>query len=447
MGDSRMNRKRPQCDRSRRSFFRTALLGLALASFGALPGASAQSAESAWGGRPHWVGTWSASSLPADAAFFAPGETFSDQTLRQIAHLSVGGLSLRVRFSNLFGSEPLVIGAAHVARQSEGASITPWSDRTLTFGGLPVTSIPAGAEVVSDPVHLVVRKGEDIAVTVYLPEATGPATWHEIGKQTAYISPNGDFTGATDLPTVATTEARYWLSGVDVLALPGTCSVVAFGDSIADGWGSTADANRRWPDVLAERLNDGAGAFFGRVGVLNQGISGNRLLNDFMGPNALSRFDRDVLHQAGVEHVIIMLGINDIGFPGAFGLPQPVTADEIIDGLSELVDRSRAQGLQVYGGTLTPFEGTAFPGYFTPEGEAKRQAVNAWIRTSGTFDAVFDFDAVLRDPNYPTQLAPAFDSGDHLHPSDAGYEAMANAIDLDLFLPAGQGCMSWAPSF
>jgi lysophospholipase L1-like esterase len=272
-------------------------------------------------------------------------------------------------------------------------------------------------------------------VSLYLPDTTGPATWHEIGNQTAYVSQAGDFTGATAFPTQATTEARYWLSGVDVMAPRRAFSVVAFGDSITDGWGSTLDANHRWPDYFSERLNGGPGPFFGRVGVLNQGISGNRLLNDFMGPSALTRFDRDVLAQPGAEHVIIMVGINDIGFPGAFGLPESVTADEIIDGLSQLISRARAHGLRVYGGTLTPFEGTTFPGYYTPEGEAKRQAVNHWIRTGAPFDAVFDFDAVLRDPDQPTQLLPAFDSGDHLHPSDAGYEAMADAIDLDLFLP------------
>lgn len=416
----------------RRMFIGVILLGLAFAGERSTLEVLAQSAPiSDLSSTGHWVGTWSSSPLAADQSFSTPGATFTDQTLRQIVHVSIGGTLVRVRLSNEFGTVPLEVGAAHVALQSEGASIVPGSDRTLTFGEEPLVSIPPGEGVVSDPVHLVFFARSNLAVSIYLPGTTGPATWHEIGKQTAYISPEGNFADAVDLPTSATTEARYFLTGLDVRAPKRSFSVVAFGDSIADGWGSTPDTNRRWPDYLSARLNH---SLVGRVGVLNQGISGNRVIFDFMGSNASSRFDRDVLAQAGVEHVIIMIGINDIGFPGAFGLPeQDVTSSQIIEGLSDLVTRARARNLLVYGGTLTPFEGTAFPGYYTPEGEAKREAVNDWIRTSGVFDAVLDFDAVLRDPAHPTQLLAEFDSGDHLHPNDAGYEAMANAIDPDLF--------------
>ncbi|MBN2193334.1 MAG: SGNH/GDSL hydrolase family protein [Polyangiaceae bacterium] len=387
-----------------------------------------------------WVGTWSSSPLPADAVFFEPSKTFSNQTLRQIARVSVGGTRVRVRFSNVFGDSELQVRAAHVALQSDGASIYPWSDRKLTFGRRSQVTIPIGGEAISDPVRLFVPAQSSLAVSIYLPDTTGSATWHEMGMQTTYVSDEGNFTSAKDLPTTETTEARYWLSGVDVTAPHGAFSVVAFGDSIADGWGSTPNANRRWPDYLSNRLNGGGGPGgrrggpFGSVGVLNQGISGNRVIYDVMGPNARDRFDRDVLAQPGVEYVVIMMGINDIGLPGAFGIPdQAVEADDIIAGLTDLVDRAHAEGLSVYGGTLTPFEGTTLPGYYTPEGEAKRQAVNSWIRSSGIFDAVLDFDVVLQDPEHPTQLLAEYDSGDHLHPSDAGYEAMAHAVDLSLF--------------
>lgn len=386
-----------------------------------------------------WVGTWSASPLPADQGFFGGNAGFENQTLRQIVHVSVGGSKVRVRISNAFGVSPLVIGAAHVALQESGESIVPGSDRALTFSDEPFAVIPPGALAVSDPVDLDVEACADLAVSIYVPENTGPATWHELGQQTTYISPAGDFTGETTMPVQTTDMSRYWLSAVEVSGRGRNPAMVVFGDSIADGWGSTPDTNSRWPDFLSDELNCSQGASSrhhrsGRLGILNQGISGNRLLNDFLGPNAVARFDRDVLAQTGVNQVFIMIGINDIGLPGAFGIPgQDVTEDDLIAGLKQLVTRAKAEGLRVYGGTLTPFEGTTLPGYFTPEGEAKRLAVNDWIRTSGAFDAVVDFDAVLRDPSQPSMLLPIYDSGDHLHPSDAGYEAMADAVDAALF--------------
>lgn len=374
--------------------------------------------------------------MAADAAGDQANEGFGNQTLRQIAHVSLGGERLRVRLSNTFGSAPLVIGAARVALQSDGAAIVPESDRALSFAGQASIVIPPGALVVSDPVELAVPSLANLAVSVFVPEATGPTTWHAIASQNTYVSEPGDFSAALELPTAATRQSWFWLSGVEVLAPREAFSVVALGDSITDGYPSTLDANRRWPDLLSARLNaeaGDAGPTGPGVGVLNQGVSGNRLLHDLLGQNASARFDRDVLAAPGVRHVIVMIGINDLGLPGVLGLPsQVVQASDIVRGLTFLVERAHANDLRVYGATLGPFEGTTFPGYFTPEGEAKRLAINAWIRDGGVFDAVIDFDAVLHDPDRPSQLLPELDSGDHLHPNDAGYAAMAAAIDLDL---------------
>ena len=373
--------------------------------------------------------------MPATATFGEPNEGFDNQTLRQIVHLSVGGTKVRVRISNRHGETPLSVGAVRVAHSAGGASIVLESNREATFAGSPAIVIPPGATVLSDPVDLAVPACADLAVSIYVPEPTGSATWHELGQQTAYISPPGDFTASAELPTQATSPSRYFLSVVEVLAPQGVFSVVAFGDSITDGWASTPDANRRWPDFFSHHINgceDGGERPFhhprGRVGVLNQGVSGNRLLRDVIGPGGLARFDRDVLAQVGATHVIVLIGINDIGLSGSLGEPR-ATAAELRAGLSQLGALARARGLRVYGATLTPYEGTTFPGYYSPDGEVTRQELNVWIRTGDAFDGVIDFDAALRDPEHPTQLLPAYDSGDHLHPSDAGYEAMAAELD------------------
>jgi lysophospholipase L1-like esterase len=375
--------------------------------------------------RGHWVGTWSASPQAAPTA--AP---INGQTVRQILRTSVGGDRVRVRFSNAYGAGPLQIGSAHVAISTGGASIAPASDRVLTFNGSPTISIPAGALAVSDPVRLDVPALGDLAVSLYLPGNVVPATQHSLGTQTNHISVPGDFTAAVTLAG-ATTQAYYFLSGVDVRASKKTRAIVAMGDSITDGFASSVDANRRWPNRLAERLQAHPGK--ARLAVLNAGISGNRVLHDFIGTNALARLDRDALVQTGAKYLIVLEGINDIGIPGLFGLAaEQVSAEQIIQGHRQIIDRARAMGLKVYGGTLTPFEGF-FPGYYTAAGEAKRQAVNHWIRTSKAYDAVIDFDKVVRDPAHPTRFLPAYDSGDHLHPGDAGYRAMADSIDLGLF--------------
>jgi lysophospholipase L1-like esterase len=348
--------------------------------------------------------------------------------------VSLGGRTVRVRFSNAFGATSLPITEAHVALSAGGSSTVPGTDRHLTFGGSPTTTIPPGALVVSDPVSLDVPALGNVTVSVWFPGAVSATTEHSLGVQTTWLSPAGNFAGDATFPTASTTTTSwYFLNGIEVLSRsPRAAAVVTLGDSITDGYASTVDANHRWPNFLAARLQ--ARRSTSDVAVVDQGISGNRVLHDFIGPNALARFDRDVIAQSGAAWVVVLEGINDIGIPGAFGLSsQEVTADEIIEGQRQLVARAHAQGLLIYGATLTPFEGTVFPGYYTPEGEAKRQAVNRFIRTSGVYDAVIDFDAAVRDPAHPTRILPAYDCGDHLHPNDAGYKAMADSIDLKLF--------------
>ena len=389
---------------------------LAVAGIGFSPEAMARDGSTA----SHWVATWSASPQSASS----PAE-LNGVTTRQIARVSIGGQQVRVRLSNAYGAGSLVISAAHVARRSTGASIVVGTDRVLTFNGSPTTTIPAGALAVSDPVNLKVPDLADLAVSLYLSGNTVAATEHAVGLQTTYVSASGDFSGASDLPTAWTTQTFYFLAGVEVVASGQSTAIVTLGDSITDGLNSTADANKRWPNRLAERLRAQKGGR--KVAVLNAGISGNRLLRDIQGTNALARLDRDVLVQSGARYLIVLLGINDIGYPG------PVTAAEIIAGHRQLIERAQAMGFKVYGGTLTPFK-AFLPGiYFTPDGEATRQAVNQWIRTSRAYDAVIDFDKAIRDPADPAVIRAAYDSGDNLHPNDAGYKAMADAVNLSLF--------------
>ncbi|MCC7327867.1 MAG: SGNH/GDSL hydrolase family protein [Burkholderiales bacterium] len=392
------------------------MLAIAGITFATVPTATAKDASDAG----HWVGTWSASPQAA----FNPVE-LKGQSVRQIVRVSIGGNRVRVRLSNAYGTDSLRIGAARVGVRSSGASIAPGSDRALTFHGSESTMIPAGALAISDPVNLRVADGADLAISLYLPDSAPAATEHALGLQTTYISPEGDFSGADTLPTATTTESFYFLTGVEVDAATGSKAIVTLGDSITDGLHSTADANKRWPNRLAERLRSQKGSI--KVAVLNAGISGNRILHDTVGTNASARLDRDVLVQSGARYLIVLVGINDIGIPGS------ATADEIIAGHRQIINRAHAMGLKVYGGTLTPFQ-AFLPGlYYTSDGEAMRQAVNRWIRTSKAYDAVIDFDKALRDPGNPATIRPAYDSGDNLHPNDAGYRAMADAIDLSLF--------------
>jgi lysophospholipase L1-like esterase len=356
---------------------------------------------------------------------------FNNQTLRQIVHTSVGGNRTRVVFSNTFGTRPLTIAEAHLALRGTEAAIVAGSDRKLTFGGRPSVTIPSGALMYTDPVDITLPPMADVAIDLYLPGDTNtssPLTMHVAARQTSYVSETGNHAGAANFPVVATTASWFLLSRVEVIAPETAGAIVAFGDSITDGTGSTPNANGRWPDLLARRLLAETGG--ARLAVLNAGIGGNRLLGELTfgaGINALARFEAQVLGQTGVTHVIVLEGINDIG--NARQNPTP-TGEDLIAAHKQLIERAHTRGLKIYGATLTPFEGA---NYFTREGEAKRTLLNEWIRTSRAYDGVIDFDAATRDPSSPLKFLPAYDSGDHLHPSDAGYQAMANAIDLALF--------------
>ena len=372
-----------------------------------------------------WVATWGASPVaPLPANTTNPG--FTNQTVRLIVHTSIGGSEVRVKLSNAFGADSLTIGAAHIALHSKDAEIAPGSDRVLTFSGSGSTTIPPGALVVSDSARLSVPALSDLAVSLYLPGPTGQATWHPVARATNYVSPPGDFAGEAQMPVDHSVASWFYLTDVEMKSPKETQAIVSFGDSITDGTASTADANHRWPNFLAQRLAAARLKFT----VVDEGIAGNRILHDLAGPNALARFDRDVLAQAGAGYVTVMLGINDIGRSGTGQPPQPVSAEEIIAGHRQMIARAHDLGLKIIGCTLTPFEGAA---YFKPEGEVKRESVNQFIRTGGAYDGVIDFDAAVRDPGHPSRILAMYDSGDHLHPNDAGYQAMANAIDLSLF--------------
>jgi len=378
-----------------------------------------------------WVAVWGASPSVTSESI-----TLNNHTVRQFALVAIGGRGqrLRVQLTNELGAEEVLVRAAHIALASSFGSIVPNSDRTLTVSGRQSFVIPAGAPLVSDPVDFDLGASLPnlwiVAVSLYLPYSTTVETLHPNGWQTAYIM-DGDRTGATNLSSVsATTQSRFFLSRIDAAAAPG--AIVTLGDSITDGDGSTPDANGRWPDVLARRLADaGCSACLPAAFVVNKGISGNRLLGNDGGPSALARFDRDVLSTPGGRYVILLEGINDIGRNDETG----VTADDLITGYRQLISRAHSKGLYIFGGTLTPFHGSVYDPLAPPRSdrELMRQTVNNWIRSSGEFDAVIDFDAAVRDPAAPTQLLGTYDSGDHIHPSDAGYSAMANAVNLNLF--------------
>jgi lysophospholipase L1-like esterase len=400
----------------------------ALALAGAL-----QTTAVARGEEPSWTGAWAASQqAPEPANALAPAD-LRDVTLRQVVHLSLGGARLRIRLSNAFGRAPLRMDAVHVARSRGGGAVDPGTDRVVTFAGATTPVLPAGADYWSDPVDLPTAAGADLAVSFHLAAAPEGETSHPGSRATSFLAPGEH---AADPAWASARRVEHWfqLSGVDVEARPGAYAVVALGDSITDGHGATTDGDDRWPDDLARRL----AAADQPVGVLNAGLGGNRVLADGLGPNALARLDRDVLAQSGVRAVIVLEGINDLG---VLTRDAPVSADAhhatveaLLQGYAQIVRLAHAHGLRVIGGTLGPDGGS---GYYHPDGrnESDRQAVNAWVRTPGHFDAVVDFDRVLRDPARPDRLRPAFDSGDHLHPSPAGYRAMADAVPLAVLGP------------
>ena len=377
-----------------------------------------------------WLATWGAGSQSAAEALIGPPPApaqFENQTIRMIARISKGGDRVRVRLDNTFGIDALAIGSAHIALHGTGPEIVWATDSVLTFGGSPTIAIPPGAPALSDPVDLEVPDLAEVAVSIYLPDPTAGQTVHSVGRQTAYISQAGDFTGAPTIPAPTTTEMRFFLSGIEVQADDRAKSIVTLGDSLTDGMNSTLDANKRWPDRLAERLLDRRRPHL--LSVVNEGISGNRVLHDVFGPDALARFDRDVIAQSGVAFVTLLQGTDDIGL-SAIVPSQVVTPDQIIQGYRQLIERAHVKHVRIFGATLTPLEGARL---YTPAIEANRQALNAFIRTSGEFDDVLDFDFVTRDPTHPTRLLPSYDSGDHIHPNDAGYKAMADSIDLSVF--------------
>lgn len=386
----------------------------------------------------HWSPSWMAASQPLwGGDFVLPlGLPFQyhRQTIRQVARLSVGGTQLRVVLSNEGSAVPLHIGAARVARHARGSATVSGTDRPLLFGGQAATVVPPGARWVSDPVDLPLPALAEVAVSLYLPQPSAPAGFHFDARQTAHVA-EGDHTAALQLPAAAAAwSTRVYLSGLVVQSATPPAAVVTLGDSLTDGNGATPGAHARWPDALAERLA-GQG-----VAVLNAGISGGRLLRDGMGRAGLTRAAQDVFGQSGVRAFIVLLGTNDIGWPGGPFAPEEraVRADELVQGYRQLIAMARAHNVRIVGGTIPPFgdalAGTPLAGHYSAEKDAVRQAVNRWIREAGAFDAVVDFDALLRDPARPSHLRAAMDSGDHLHPGDAGYRAMAQAVNLDALL-------------
>lgn len=400
----------------------------------------------------HWVATWAASPQSSHFVFprafrppappagqqgtnspppaFPAPPTINNQTVRMIVRTSIGGHRVRVQLSNAFGTTALKVGAAHIALRDKDSAIVPGSDRPLAFSGRPSFNVPPGADVLSDPVDLEVPKLGDLVISVFIPGEASSATVHLTGLHTTYISQPGDFTAAASIAPASTVQMWYWISAVDVLAPKDSASIVAFGDSITDGATSTPDTNSSWPSQLAQRLE--ANKATAKLAIVNEGISGNRVLNDGAGVSALQRFDRDVLSQPGVRFLIVLEGINDIGIgslPGA-DPSDAVTADDLIAGYKQIIERAHVHGIKVIGATLTPYIGAA---YASENGEMIREAVNKWTLTSGAYDAVVDFDAATQDPANPKQIRPAYNIRDHLHPNDQGYKAMADAVNLSVF--------------
>jgi lysophospholipase L1-like esterase len=375
----------------------------------------------------HWVAAWS-------AAADQDGPALTGKTIRQIVRPSIAGPSVRLRLSNLYGTAAVTIGPVRIAKHAGESAIRPGSDRAVTFGGKPIVTIAQGVDVLSDPVAFPLVALEQVAISLYVGDGGKASTLHGVGMQTAFIA-NGQQTAAAKLDNSETDTSRYFLTDVEVAARADARTVVVIGDSITDGVGSTNDRNRRWPDALAERLQ--ADPALASIAVVNSGIAGNRLLNDasapFVGPSMLTRLERDVLSKPNVRWVVVLTGSNDISASDMLDTPKDkVSAQQIITGLQKLIARAHAKGIKVYGATLLPKAGVGKPFIHTPEAQTKRNEVNAWIRSSGAFDAVVDFDRLMRDPARPDHLAARYDSGDHLHPNEAGFAAMAAAIDLQV---------------
>ena len=384
------------------------------------------------------VATWTTSAMAADPDPAEPLLKIDGQTVRERARISIGGSRICIRLTNEYGSTPLVIGSATVATPIDLASVKPGSLRTVTFGGRTSITIPAGAPALSDPVDFSIAPGAEISLSLYFPQRVATPTVHSLALKRAVVSQHGDQTRAEKIEGGAITESSVAFSAVLVPAQPAQRLLVAFGDSLVDGDKSTVDADRNWPSDLVRRLGKTPGD--SKLAVVNEGIAGNRLLSDGFGTNGLARFDRDALAIPGVTHIVLLEGINDISFPGAkLGgeyLADPAdmrSAEDVIQAYRQLISRAHARGIKLIGATMTPCEGMVLPGYYSESKEALRQTVNKWIRTSGAFDGVIDFDAVLRDPDHPSRVLPRLASPDHLHPTDAGYQAMADAIDLNLF--------------
>jgi len=390
--------------------------------------------------REHWTGTWAASPCAPQPEGSSSRLTFNDETLRLVVHTSIGGDAVRIRLSNTFSAEPVTVTVAHLALRDAGSRIRSGTDHALTFSGRASVMIPGGASVLSDPLPQAVPALSDIAISLYLPQGTVPGAIHYSAMQTSFVA-TGDQTAAADLTAARTIERWPLLTAVEVSSRSNQAAIVALGSSTTDGAQSTKNANHRWTDFFAERLQ--RDPKLRGLAMLNEGIGGNRVLHDGRGPNGIAfgpsasaRFDRDVLAQAGARYVVILEGGNDINHPGdSAPLSESITADDLIAGYRQLIARAHEHGLRVILGTIMPFEGMAGikPPSAAPEREAIRLAINAWILSQHESDGIIDFAKAVANPAHPARFAPQFDSGDHLHPNDAGYKAMADAIDLSLF--------------